>query len=299
MASAMHHHGMSEAAVRVRLDAQGRLTVETSRTDIGTGTYTALAQIASEMTGIPLDRIDVRLGDTRYPAGSGSIASIGLSSTGAAVFYACRTLCETLAVRAGVDPVAARFEDGVLKGSGAPVGLGWLAGPDGVSADGAIEPGDLEERYAQAAFGAHFCEVGVNVDTGETRIRRMLGVFAAGRIINEKMARSQAIGGMVFGIGAALTEEAVVDTRFGYFVNHDIAEYHVPVHADVPTIDAVYLPERDDIAAPIKTKGVGELGICGSGAAIANAMYNATGIRLRDYPMTLDKIVTQIDRRRW
>ena len=299
MASAMHHHGLSEAAVRVRLDAQGRLTIETSMTDIGTGTYTALAQIAGEMTGIPLNRIDVRLGDTLYPAGSGSIASIGLSSTGAAVFYACRTLCETLATRAGVDPATAHFEDGMLRRSGAPVELGELAGADGVSADGAVEPGELEERYAQAAFGAHFCEVGVNADTGETRIRRMLGVFAAGRIINEKMARSQAIGGMVFGIGAALTEDAVVDTRFGYFVNHDIAEYHIPVHADVPAIDAVYLPERDDVAAPIKTKGVGELGICGSGAAIANAMYNATGIRLRDYPMTLDKIITQLDRRRW
>jgi xanthine dehydrogenase YagR molybdenum-binding subunit len=149
----------------------------------------------------------------------------------------------------------------------------------------------MVQRTVQAAFGAHFCEVGVDIDTGETRIRRMLGVFAAGRIINAKLARSQAIGGMVFGIGAALTEDAVIDPRFGYVVNHDMAEYHVPVHADVPAIDAVYLDEVDDLAGPLKTKGIGMIGICGSGAAIANAIYHATGMRVRSYPITLDKLL--------
>ena len=132
-------------------------------------------------------------------------------------------------------------------------------------------------------------------DTGEIRVRRMLGVFAAGRILNAKTARSQAIGGMVFGIGAALTEDLVVDTRYGYFVNHDLAEYHVPVHADVPEIDAVYLPELDDKANPLKAKGVGELGISGAGAAVANAVYNACGVRIRDYPLTLDKVLAGLD----
>ncbi len=119
----------------------------------------------------------------------------------------------------------------------------------------------------------------------------MLGVFTGGRILNPKTARSQAIGGMVFGVGAALMEAVEVDPRYGTFVNHDLAEYHVPVHADLPEIDAVFLPELDDKANPLKSKGLGELGICGAGAAVANAVYNATGIRIRDYPLTLDKIL--------
>ena len=119
----------------------------------------------------------------------------------------------------------------------------------------------------------------------------MLGVFTAGRILNAKTARSQAIGGMVFGIGAALEEGLALDPRFGFYVNHDLAEYHVPVHADVPEIDAIFLPELDDAANPLKIKGVGELGICGAGAALANAIYNACGARIRDYPITLDKLL--------
>ena len=119
----------------------------------------------------------------------------------------------------------------------------------------------------------------------------MLGVFTGGRILNAKTARSQAIGGMTFGVGAALTEEVVIDRRYGHFVNHDLAEYHVPVHADIPAMEAVFLPELDDKANPLKSKGLGELGICGAGAAVANAVFNATGIRIRDFPLTLDKIL--------
>ncbi|MCY1559147.1 putative xanthine dehydrogenase YagR molybdenum-binding subunit [compost metagenome] len=122
-------------------------------------------------------------------------------------------------------------------------------------------------------------------------------MFAAGRILNMKTARSQAIGGMVFGVGAALHEEAVVDARHGYFVNHDMAEYLVPVHADIPDIDAVYLQDSDDLASPIKSKGIGELGTCGSAAAVANAIFNATGVRVRNYPITLDKLLTGLPMR--
>jgi xanthine dehydrogenase YagR molybdenum-binding subunit len=291
VASAIHHHSVRPSSARLRLDAQGRLTIETSMTDIGTGTYTVLAQIAAEMTGIPMDRIGVRLGDTAFPAGAGSIASIGASSAGASVFHGCEELCATLVQRAGFDAKTARFERGRIASGRQSRELGELAGAEGLSVLGTVEPGDLHRRYAQAAFGAHFCEVGVDIDTGETRVRRMLGVFAAGRILNMKMARSQAIGGMVFGVGAALTEEAVVDARHGYFVNHDMAEYLVPVHADIPAIDAVYLQDADDLASPIKSKGIGELGTCGSGAAVANAIYNATGVRVRSYPITLDKLL--------
>ena len=169
--------------------------------------------------------------------------------------------------------------------------LSEVAGSTGLSAEGEIKPGKLEDAYSQAGYGAHFAEVGVDMDTGEICVRRMLGVFAAGRILNAKTARSQAIGGMVFGIGAALTEDLVVDTRYGFFVNHDLAEYHIPAHADVPAIEAIYLSELDDKANPLKAKGVGELGISGAGAAIANAVYNACGVRIREYPLTLDKVI--------
>jgi xanthine dehydrogenase YagR molybdenum-binding subunit len=291
VASAIHHHSVRPSSAKLSLDAQGRLLIETSMTDIGTGTYTVLAQIAAEMTGIPMDRIGVRLGDTAFPMGAGSIASIGASSAGASVFDGCQQLCRLLAERAGFDAQKARFERGRIALGRRSHELGELAGAAGLSVLGNVEPGDLHRRYAQAAFGAHFCEVGVDIDTGETRVRRMLGVFAAGRILNMKTARSQAIGGMVFGVGAALTEEAVVDVHHGYFVNHDMAEYLVPVHADIPDIDAVYLQDADDLASPIKSKGIGELGTCGSGAAVANAIYNATGVRVRNYPITLDKLL--------
>jgi xanthine dehydrogenase YagR molybdenum-binding subunit len=160
-----------------------------------------------------------------------------------------------------------------------------------MEADGEIRPGSNNKDFSQQSYGAHFAEVGVDVDTGEVRLRRMLGVFAAGRVLNAKTARSQAIGGMVFGVGAALQEALTLDPRFGYFVNHDLAEYHVPVHADIPAIDAIFLAELDDRSNPLKSKGIGELGICGAGASIANAVYNACGARIRDYPITLDKLL--------
>jgi xanthine dehydrogenase YagR molybdenum-binding subunit len=125
----------------------------------------------------------------------------------------------------------------------------------------------------------------------------MLGVFTAGRVLNAKTARSQAIGGMVFGVGAALHEDMALDPRFGFFVNHDLAEYHVPVHADIPAIDAIFLAELDDRSNPLKSKGIGELGICGAGASIANAVYNACGVRVRDYPITLDKLLSALPAR--
>jgi xanthine dehydrogenase YagR molybdenum-binding subunit len=162
----------------------------------------------------------------------------------------------------------------------------------GVEADGEIQPGRTLKDFSQQSYGAHFAEVGVDIDTGEIRLRRMLGVFTAGRILNEKTARSQAIGGMIFGVGAALEEEMTLDPRFGSFVNQDLAEYLVPVHADIPDVDAFFLPELDTKSNPLKSKGIGELGISGAGAALANAIYNACGVRVRDYPITLDKVLS-------
>ena len=147
------------------------------------------------------------------------------------------------------------------------------------------------KAYSIHSYGAHFAEVGVDADTGEIRLRRMLGVFAPGRILNPKTARSQLIGGMTFGVSAALHEEGVVDTRSGAFANRDFAEYLVPVHADIPAIDAIVLDGFDDKANSLGVKGIGELGTCGSGAAVANAVFNATGVRVRDFPITLDKLL--------
>lgn len=151
--------------------------------------------------------------------------------------------------------------------------------------------GKLTETHQQSTFGAHFVEVGVDVATGETRIRRMLAVCAAGRILNPITARSQVIGAMTMGVGGALTEELAVDTRRGFFVNHDLAGYEVPVHADIPHQEVIFLDETDPMSSPMKAKGIGELGLCGVSAAIANAIYNATGVRVRHYPITLDKLI--------
>jgi xanthine dehydrogenase YagR molybdenum-binding subunit len=145
--------------------------------------------------------------------------------------------------------------------------------------------------YSQASYGAHFAEVAVDIDTGEPRLRRMLGVYAAGRILNAQTARSQAIGGLIWGLGSALHEETVLDERLGRFMNNDLAGYHFPAHADAVNVDAIFLPELDDKSNPLKSKGVGELPICGSGAAVANAIYSACGVRVRSYPITLDKLI--------
>ena len=163
-----------------------------------------------------------------------------------------------------------------------------------LSREDAIEYGDLDKTYQQSTFGAHFVEVGVDAATGEIRVRRMLAVCAAGRILNPKTARSQVIGAMTMGVGAALMEELAVDKRRGFFVNHDLAGYEVPVHADIPHQDVIFLDETDPISSPMKAKGVGELGICGVAAAVANAIYNATGVRVRDYPITLDKLLDRL-----
>lgn len=147
------------------------------------------------------------------------------------------------------------------------------------------------EDVSQASYGAYFCEVAVNAVTGETRVRRMTGAFGAGRILNAKTATSQCYGGMTWGIGMALTESLEHDPRDGHIVNHDLAEYHVPVNLDVPKLDVILLDEKDAHACPIQTKGIGELGFCGAAGAILNAIYNATGVRVRDYPATLDKLL--------
>jgi xanthine dehydrogenase YagR molybdenum-binding subunit len=294
MAAGTRGNPLQPSKATVRLDANGIATARMAMTDIGTGTYTIMTQIAAEMLGLPVERVRVEMGDTIYPEAAGSGGSFGAGSAGSALFDACNGLRAKLAQAAGIDPAQAEFANGSVQGGGKSATLASLAGTEGLEAAGEIKPGDIRKKYSEQSYGAHFVEIGVDMDTGEVRLRRMLGVFTAGRVLNEKTARSQAIGGMIFGVGAALEEDLAMDDRFGFFVNHDMAEYHVAVHADVPNVDAIFLAELDPMSNPLKSKGIGELGICGAGAAVANAVYNACGVRVRDYPVTLDKIIAKL-----
>jgi xanthine dehydrogenase YagR molybdenum-binding subunit len=193
-----------------------------------------------------------------------------------------------------MDPGVALFADGQVSAAGKSARLADAAEAGELIGEDAIEYGDLAKTHQESTFGAHFVEAAVDSATGEIRVRRMLAVCEAGRILNPKTARSQMIGAMTMGVGGALMEELAVDKRLGYFVNHDLAGYEVPVHADIPHQDVIFLDETDPMSSPMKAKGLGELGLCGVAAAIANAVYNATGARVRDYPITLDKLLDRL-----
>ncbi len=294
VASAFRNNQLTKSGARVRLDGKGIVTVETDMTDIGTGSYTIIAQTAAEMMGIGLDKVVVKLGDSDFPASAGSGGQWGANNATAGVYAACVKLREQVAQKLGFTGTDIAFTDGQVQSSNRRAKLADAARDGTLTAEDAIEYGDLDKQYQQSTFAGHFVEVAVDSYTGEVRIRRMLAVCAAGRILNPKSARSQVIGGMVMGAGAALMEELAVDKRFGFFVNHDLASYEVPVHADIPHQEVVFLDETDPISSPMKAKGVGELGICGVAAAVANAIYNATGVRVRDYPITLEKHLAQL-----
>ena len=283
-----------DSAARVRLDAEGVVTVETDMTDIGTGSYTIIQQTAAEMMGLPLERVVVKLGDSRFPISAGSGGQFGAVSATSGVYAACVKLREAVARKLGLDPARADFVDGVVTVGGKRVPLRQAAGPQGLVAEDKIEFASAHEKYLQHSFGAQFVEVAVHELTAETRVRRMLAVCSAGRILNPKSARSQVIGAMTMGVGAALMEDLVVDKRVGFFVNHDLASYEVPVHADIPHQDVIFLEGEDPTLSPMKAMGVGELGLCGAAAAVANAIYNATGVRVRGYPITLDKLLPSL-----
>ncbi|MBY9061324.1 xanthine dehydrogenase family protein molybdopterin-binding subunit [Sphingomonas yunnanensis] len=294
VASAFRNHINYPSGARVRLGRDGRVTVETDMTDIGTGSYTIIAQTAAEMMGVPMEQVTVRLGDSAFPVSAGSGGQFGAANATAGVYAACVKLREAVAQRVGVNSADARFAGGKVVSGNRSVALAEAAAEGELTGEDKIEYGGLDKSWQLSTFGAHFVEVGVDSYTGATRLRRMLAVCAAGRIINPKSARSQVIGAMTMGVGSALMEELAVDTRFGLFINHDLATYEVPVHADIPHQDVLFLDEADDKANPMKAKGVGELGLCGVGAAVANAIYNATGVRVRDYPVTLDKHLSQL-----
>jgi xanthine dehydrogenase YagR molybdenum-binding subunit len=294
VASAYRENAVKKSAARVKLDSRGTVTVETDMTDIGTGSYTIIAQTAAEMMGVPIERVVVKLGDSTFPVSAGSGGQWGANSSTSGVYAACAKLRDLVAQRAGVEAKSAVFADGKVTGGGKSVALTEVGGGQEQMAEDTLEFGKLDKEYQQSTFGAHFVEVGVHAYTGEVRVRRMLAVCASGRILNPKTARSQVIGAMTMGAGAALMEELAIDERLGFFVNHDLAGYEVPVHADMPHQDVIFMDETDPISSPMKAKGVGELGICGVGAAVGNAVYNATGIRVRDYPITVDKLIEKL-----
>ncbi|WGW13866.1 xanthine dehydrogenase family protein molybdopterin-binding subunit [Saxibacter everestensis] len=248
---------------RITVTAEGTYQVRIGSADLGTGAWTVLSQIAADALGCSLAEVSVEIGDTSLPTASVAGGSTGTVSWGSAIIAAADALQE-------------KYGDSPQPG-------------DEVEAEMPMNPAD--DEYERHSFGAQFAEVAVNADTGEIRARRLLGVFSAGRIINVRTARSQLIGGMTMGLGMALHEESVLDQRFGHFVNHDLAGYHVPSNADVLDVDAVWLDEHDEYAGPLGARGIGEIGITGVAAAIANAAYHATGIRVRDLPLTADKFL--------
>jgi xanthine dehydrogenase YagR molybdenum-binding subunit len=258
----------SPASAQVRVDRTGTYHVRIAAADIGTGAWTALTQIAADALEVPLERVQLEIGDSALPQAGGAGGSSGTASWGWAIVEAARQLRLRLRDEfAGIVPA------------------------DGLEATGAFETNPEAQRFSMHAFGAQFAEVRVNRDTGEVRVPRLLGVFAVGRVINPKTARSQLLGGMTMGLSMALHEESVLDPHFGDFVNHDFAEYHIATNADVGTVDVAWIDEDDPHVNPLGAKPIGETGIVGTAAAIANAVYHATGVRVRDLPITLDKLM--------
>lgn len=301
VASTIRLNVLVPSKTRIRLSADGTLTAWADMTDIGTGTYTILTQIAAETLGLPADRINIELGDSHYPTSSGSGGSFGAASSGSALLDACEKMRARLLDSAqdqglvGQEPTEhARFENGqIILGDKMVAFTELLEASEKtyLETDGEVAPGDDHDNYSQHSYGAQFAEVHVDRDTGEIRVQRLLGVFSAGRILNPKTARSQLLGGMVWGLSYALLEELMVDERYGTYMNRDLAEYHLPVNRDMPAIDIHFRDEPDLRSNRLGSKGIGELSICGAGAAVANAVYHATGVRVRDFPITLDKIL--------
>lgn len=253
------------SSARTRAEADGRFTVQIGAADIGTGARTVLTQIAADELGVPFEQVHVEIGDSALPFAFVAGGSGGTASWGSAIVLACRGVRERL--NAGEEP------------------------PIEVEADSASDIDAQRDDVSRHAFGAQFAEVRVDMDTGEVRVPRLLGAFAAGRIINPLTARSQFIGGMTWGLSMALHEESVMDREFGDYLNHDFAQYHVASCADVMDIDAFWVQDEDPDLNPMGSKGIGEIGITGTAAAIAGAVYHATGKRIRDLPIVPAKLV--------
>ena len=291
-----------KASAKARLDAQGHLTVSSATTDIGTGTYTVMTQIAADAVGLSVANVTFLLGDSSLPTAPLQGGSFTVSSVGSAVQQACQILRSKILERArlaypalaGLPGEAISFADGHLQFGNQRIALRDIAAN---AAEGFLEvqieaqPSAKREPFSSATHSAVFVEVQVDEDLGSISVSRVVTAAAAGRVVNPKTARSQILGGVVWGVGMALHEQAQADHALGRILNHNLAEYHIPVNADVADIEVIFVDEQDDIVNELGSKGVGEIGVVGVAAAVANAIYHATGKRVREFPITLDKLL--------
>ncbi|WP_027795137.1 xanthine dehydrogenase family protein molybdopterin-binding subunit [Paraburkholderia acidipaludis] len=308
MASATYPANRSEASALARILPDGSAMVASGTQDLGTGTYTVMTQVAADALGFPPERIRFALGDSTLPRAPGSGGSQSAASVAPAVQAAGQQVRDKLIALAVADRASPVY--GAAPGD-VTVADGWVvsrsdssrrdpaaailarAGGKPIEAVATTKPGSERQQYAFHSFGAVFAEVHVDADLGTIRVARIVGVYDVGSRLNEKTARSQLMGGMVWGVATALEEEALLDPRFGRIVNANLAEYHVPVNADIGELDVLFVGQPDTRFNALGVRGIGEIGITGVPAAIANAVYHATGVRVRDLPITLDKVVPQ------
>ncbi|AMR29297.1 aldehyde oxidase [Hymenobacter psoromatis] len=307
MATGCWDASMQKAAAKATLKADGTLTVNSATNDQGAGTYVIMTQMAAQTLGLPMEQVQFNLGDTEYPAAPVQGGSWTANSVGAAVKDACQEVGKKLlklaqkmdsSPLAGLDFENVQFVDGHIRTnedirkSVAIKDILRASGEEQVEADGKAGPNPINMlKYSMHSHNAAFVEVKVDEDLGTVHVTRVVNAVAAGRILNPKTARSQVLGGTVWGIGMALMEEAYLDNVQGRYMNHNLTEYHIPVNADIHKIDVIFVEEEDDIASPIGVKGVGEIGMLGVAAAVANAVYHATGKRVRELPITIDKLL--------
>jgi xanthine dehydrogenase YagR molybdenum-binding subunit len=294
-----------KASARAIITANGNVEIASATADIGPGTYTMMTQLAAEMLGVPLEDVTAKLGDSALPDAPVEGGSFTTSSVGSAIHAACRAVQDELlglAQKRAGSPLAGATLDDVVFADGkirrkddesraVSVADAMRAGKaERIERQATAEPNG-DSKFSHYAHSAVFVEVRVDEQLGVIRVTRVVSAVAAGRILNPKIAGSQILGAVVGGIGMALHEETATDHRFGRFMTHNLADYHVPVNADVPAIDVIFVDEKDDEINPLGVKGVGEIGIVGTAAAVANAVYHATGTRVRDLPITLDKLL--------
>jgi len=294
MATAVYPTKRSPASAAARLNGDGTFLVTAGTQDLGTGTYTIMTQVAAQVLGVPPGQITFLLGDSRLPKTPVSGGSQTAASTGSAVQAAAQALREKLLQMATTQPGSPLFgasTHDMQLNQGQLRELIKRSGQPFIEAKASAKPAPDAEEYSMYAFGAQFAEVHVNADLGQIKVARMLGCFGAGNILNAKTGRGQLMGGMIWGISMALCEDARMDYRLGRFVNNNLAEYHVPVNADVGQVEAIWVHEEDAHINPLGAKGIGEIGITGSTAAIGNAIFNATGKRVRQLPITPDKLL--------
>lgn len=327
MATASYPVHNSQGTARVRLYADGHAVVQSGATDLGTGTYTVMTQVAADALGLPLDKVKFELGDTTLPTAPNSGGSVAAGTVSSSIYMAVQDVYQKLAKQAVADKKSPLFglkpediagdngrlslkadrkkSDGILElmtrgsmtdlegmGNG-KYGAGYETGQTGNPA-GPNNNTESAGGHSMHSFGAHFCEVRVDADLGTVRVTRWVSVIGAGRILNAKTARSQIIGGAVFGIGSVLMEATERDPHFARYTNSDLAGYHIPVNADIPAMTVEFVEEHDPFINAMGVKGIGEIATVGVGAAVANAIFHATGKRLRDLPLTPEKVMAAL-----